>query len=182
MSSKGLTPALLTAIILTLIAAGAFMVLINNQLGVAKASEFEIVNTINRVISTLLGQYTPPEPTSGEPHPVGCENNDDCPTGYECLPDGTCSLITPRSCDEEWKDIYFYDSGECVATGGGPSATLPYTGVGADYLWRYINEPVSVWTLYTWTTGGVTYNGHIDLANKYWMPLGFNVDKICFQM
>jgi hypothetical protein len=57
---------------------------------------------------------------------------------------------------------------------------LPYTGVGADYLW-FSNADPSIWTQWTFDRLGITYYGHIDLVD-FWKPLFHTTQlSICFK-
>lgn len=97
-----------------------------------------------------------------------------CSSGSCC-----CSETSPpqETC-QDFCDNRGYSEGSCLPLSG--NGEMHYTGPGADYLMYYSDSAVSVWTQYTWTTDGVTYNGHADLANKFWLPLGLNVVKLGF--
>jgi hypothetical protein len=81
------------------------------------------------------------------------------------------------TCDSECKALNFV-GGNCLTDG--ISSMSDYTGVGGDYLLYYNSGSVSAWTEYNWTSDDITYNGHIDISNKYWKPMGFTIDKILF--
>lgn len=52
-------------------------------------------------------------------------------------------------------------------------------GIGTDYCAFYSDQPISVWTQTTFTQGGKTYHGHIDLLDD-WKPLLGNVSAMGF--
>ena len=58
------------------------------------------------------------------------------------------------------------------------NTVLPYAGVGTDYCLYFCNSAMTVWTQYTWTADGMTFNGHVDLLNA-WKPL-FTTPKMGF--